>query len=688
MDLTDASEAHDCNYIELQHTMKNHATSGHFEKAMETLCCMRNIAGKPTVYDYNGLIYCYLRSHNASTDKLEQLYQGMRQFGPVPNALTFNTLLNGLLALNNLKTAFLIAKEMHSSGFVPSFSLLSGMLKKMIYSGHHIDSLNVFDFMVQLKYYPTQHTVDSLISMLGKAGMIRQAYFVLSTLLEEGHFCGTHNYNKILWSMCKSGQSYAALQLIHLMKKKGIAPNVCSYTALVYGFCKEDWHKEDLLLCLDDMESDGCKPNVKTFTIIIKFLCDNGKIEQALEYLAKMQSRGCEPDLTTYNVILRELCHQDRGNDVLELLQVINQKGYLPSPHTCAALSGGLLKIGKSGVALEILLDVISKGCALDTAVFNILFHCLCLEGRLQEMISLLKTMKENGFSPNNISYNTILKGFAEENLEEAFKLLDCFEWGTNKPDSVSFNTILCAACKQENSSIIERVLSRMECEGIKPDPIGTTCLIQYFCKVGKFSACLELLELMLHDGCYPTITFNVVLDQLCKNGLLKTACDFFRYLQSTCFTPDIISYNILIHASIRKQNKLLLSQLFKDMYRQKLKPDHFTYGSVINGFCREGKISGALNIRKLMLENGIVPGIAIYNAILKAMFQRGKFWDIMGLSKIMAMEGCQPDKITFEILERATSKGWLKKYPEPARILEAFKVLVSCHCIYGRRNA
>lgn len=669
MDFTEASEAHDCNYIELQHMMKTYATSGHFERAMETLCCMRNIVGKPTVYDYNGLIHCYLRSHNASTNKLQQLYRGMRQFGPVPNAETFNTLLFGLLALNDLKTAFSIAKEMHSSGFIPSFRLLSKMLKKMIYSGHHVDSLSVFNIMVQLKYFPTQHTVDSLISMLGTALMIRQAYFVLSTLQEEGYLCGTHNYNKILWAMCKSGQSYAALQLIHLMKKKGMVLNDCSYTALVYGICKEGWHEEVLLRCLHDMECDGCKPNVKTFTIIIKFLCDGGKIEQALEYLAKMRSSGCEPDLTTYNVILRELCHQDRENDVVELLQVIDQKGYAPSPHTCAALSGGLLKIGKSGVALKILLN--TKGYALDTAVLNILFHCLCLEGRSQETISLLKPMMENGFRPNNITYNTILKGFAQENLEEAFKLLDCFEWDANKPDSVSFNTILCAACKQENSSVIERVLSRMESEGIKPNAIGTTCLIQYFGKVGKLSACVELLELILRDGCYPTITFNVILDQLCKNGLLKTACSFFRYIQNTCFPPDIISYNILIHASIRKHNRSLLCQLFKGMYRQKLEPDHFTYGSMISGFCREGKISVALHIRKQMLVNGMTPGIAIYNAILKAMFHRGKFWDIIGLFKSMAMEGCQPDGITCEILKHSTSKGWLKKYPELARVLE-----------------
>ncbi|KAF7819830.1 pentatricopeptide repeat-containing protein [Senna tora] len=594
------SKAHDCNYIELQCIMKHYATSGYFRAAMETLCCMRNIAGKPTVYDYNALIYCYLRSQNASSHKLMHLYLEMKRFGPFPNALTFNTLLNGLLALNNLTNAFLVAKEMHCSGFVPSFSSLSRILKKMIYSGHIIDSLNVFDFMMQLKYYPTEHTVTYLFSMLGKAGMIQQVHFVFSTLLGEGFFCGMHNYNKVLWAMCKSGQSYTALQLFYSMKKKGIIHDVCSYTALVYGFSKEGLC-EDLFRWLDDMESDGCKPNVITYTIFIKFLCDDGRIELALEFLDGMRNRGCEPDLTTYNVILRELCHQDREHDVLELIEEMDQKGYHPSPHTYAALFGGLLKIGKS-------------------------------QGRLQEMIYLLKIMMDRGLSPTIVSFNTFLKGFCQKHsLEEAFELLDHFAWIDNKPDSVSLNIILSAACKQGNSSIIQKVLSHMEYEGIRLNTIGATCLIQYFCKMGRFDECLVLLKLMLHNG--PS--------------------------------PSIITYNILIRASIKKNNTLLLSQLFKDMYSQKLKPDLITYGSLIRGLCKEGKMPIVLRIRKQMLENGIIPSMAIYNAILRAMFQRGKFLDIIWLLKVMAMEGCQPDKITMEILKVSTSKGWLKRFPE-----------------------
>lgn len=102
-------------------------------------------------FHYNALIHCYLRSQNVSLDKLVYLYLGVKRFGPVPNALNFNTLLNRLLALNNPKIAFLIAKEMHRSGLVPSsilcqecwrkwYSWATLLIPSMFYSSHAANS--------------------------------------------------------------------------------------------------------------------------------------------------------------------------------------------------------------------------------------------------------------------------------------------------------------------------------------------------------------------------------------------------------------------------------------------------------------------------------------------------------------------------------------------------------------------
>ncbi|GMH20882.1 hypothetical protein Nepgr_022724 [Nepenthes gracilis] len=60
------------------------------------------------------------------------------------------------------------------------------------------------------------------------------------------------------------------------------------------------------------------------------------------------------------------------------------------------------------------------------------------------------------------------------------------------------------------------------------------------------------------------------------------------------------------------------------DMYCHGLKPDAVTYRSLINGLCKVGKISAALEIHDQMLEDGIIPSVTTYNIILKAMLRTG----------------------------------------------------------------
>lgn len=106
----------------------------------------------------------------------------------------------------------------------------------------------------------------------------------------------------------------------------------------------------------------------------------------------------------------------------------------------------------------------------------------------------------------------------------------------------------------------------------------------------------------------------------LCKNRLLGMAHWVFKCLKSTRLLPDLITYNILIRASIREGNYQLLSQLLRDMYiQQGLKPDAVTFGSLIYGLCKEENIAVARKLWEQMTGNGITPNIAIYNTITEA---------------------------------------------------------------------
>ncbi|XP_024997075.1 pentatricopeptide repeat-containing protein At1g63070, mitochondrial-like [Cynara cardunculus var. scolymus] len=563
LDMAEEDNPHCPNYGELRTKMQNLTRSGSIGKALEIFHLMRNVSGKPTVYDYNSLINCYLKSNKVGLHDLCGLYFEMKRVELHPNASTFNTFLKGLSLLGESKVAISVIVEMCNYGFTPSFSCLSNLLKKCLDSMELVDGLRVLDLMLGLNYIPTEPKVILLINSLSRCGMTRDACVVFFKLLEIGNFQSPYVYNPILWSLCKSDQISGALAFFCSLKKKGLVHNVCSYTALVYGFGQKGLFKE-ASGCLRIMEVDGgCYPNIKTYTTIIKCLCDGGRIKEALCALGEMEKKGFDPDIVTYNIILRALSHKNLVLEIYNLYHTIYQKGLSPDNYTATAFSG-LLKRGNIGIALNLLRDIVSSDSDVDVAVYNVYLHCLFRAREFKESLFMISCMEKDGIKPNNITFNTILKGICEEKtVDKALEFFERVEWPGKRPDMVSFNTVLSVACKRGDSIMVQTVLNLMEDEGVKLNVVGFTCLMQYFCNIGNINDCLKLFEHMISHGPHPSmVTINTLMVVLCKNRELGAAYQVFSNLKSYGLSPDARTYGILIRAAMNEGNNLLVTEL------------------------------------------------------------------------------------------------------------------------------
>lgn len=558
--------------------MQNLAKSGGITKALQAFRLMKSAA--PTVYDYNSLINCYLKSDNVCLHDLCVLYSEMETLGLYPNASTFNTFLKGLNLLRESKIALWVTIEMCNYAFTPSFTCLSNLLKKCSGSMELEDAITVMDLMMELNYIPTEPQVILLINRLTKCGMTNKACCLFHKLLDKGYFPSPYIYNPIIWSLCKSDQINPALAFFCSLKKKGLVQNVSSYTALVYGFCKQRLYKE-ALNCLNTIATDGCcYPNVRTYTTIIKSLCDNGRIQETLSLLGQMEKRGLEPDIVTCNIILRALSNQNMVHEVFDLFQTIYQKDLSPDCYTATALSG-LLKKGNLGIARSLLRDIVLGGIDMDVAVYNVDLYCLVSCFKFKEAFSLIKRMRKKGVEPNNISFNIILKGLCESKpMDEAQEYFQSIKG----PDLVSFNTILSAACKKGDEKKVNWVIDEMENEGFELNVVGLTCLMIYFCNVGQINDCLDVFELMKSKVPGPSmVTINTLLFGLCKNGELELAHRYFCELECDGFSADLITYKILINASMNKGDDLKVEELQRKCSREGLNLDRWIQNRMIS---------------------------------------------------------------------------------------------------------
>lgn len=116
---------------------------------------------------------------------------------------------------------------------------------------------------------------------------------------------------------------------------------------------------------LDEMEANGCSPDIKTWTILIQGHCDANQLGNALMLFAKMQ-KNCDADADLLDVLINGFISQNRIDGAYKLLvEMVNIVHLRPWQ-----------------------------------ATFKILIEKLLGERKLEESMNLLKLMKKQNYPP------------------------------------------------------------------------------------------------------------------------------------------------------------------------------------------------------------------------------------------------------------------------------------------------
>ena len=62
----------------------------------------------------------------------------------------------------------------------------------------------------------------------------------------------------------------------------------------------------------------------------------------------------------------------------------------------------------------------------------------------------------------------------------------------------------------------------------------------------------------------------------------------------------------------------------WEELQRRGVMPNISNYNSVINAFCKKGRISVASNLLKDALDKGLIPDVITYRALIKAHYEAG----------------------------------------------------------------
>merc|ERR1719261_1195554 len=109
-------------------------------------------------------------------------------------------------------------------------------------------------------------------------------------------------------------------KLYELMRERGHAPSQVTYGILLDG-CISDNQVDRAAKVFDTMTEEGCPMNTVLYTTLIKGFAREQKVDEAMRIYNKMSTdRNVKPDLITYSILLKANCDAGRMEKSLELL--------------------------------------------------------------------------------------------------------------------------------------------------------------------------------------------------------------------------------------------------------------------------------------------------------------------------------------------------------------------------------
>nr|GLL27579.1 hypothetical protein DM860_000752 [Ipomoea trifida] len=219
-----------------------------------------------------------------------------------------------------------------------------------------------------------------------------------------------------------------------VMKAKGPSPNARSYTILIRYLCKQR-KMDEAIEYFEEMLGTGCEPDVAVYTCLITGFGNIKKMDRVYGLLKEMREKGCPPDAQLYNALIKLMSNRRMPDDVVRIYKKMIQNGVQPTIHTYNMMMKSFFTTRNYDLGCAVWEEMNSKGCCPDENSYTVFIGGLIGQGRSVEACKYLEEMIEKGMRAPQLDYNKLAADFSRagnpdilEELSHRMKLCGKFE--------------------------------------------------------------------------------------------------------------------------------------------------------------------------------------------------------------------------------------------------------------------
>lgn len=310
-------------------------------------------------------------------------------------------------------------------------------------------------------------------------------------------------------------------------------------------------------------------------------------------------------------------------------------EGIKPNPLTFATVLGALADDGAVAKGIQVHSMVIKNGFESTTFVSNSLIHMYSKLG----MVRGARAIFDSAENRDAVSWNGLIAGFVSNGLDiEALKVFYQMRLAGVKLTQMIFATILKLCARLKELGLARQLHSRIVKDGFDSDLTIRTAVMVVYTKCNEMDDALILFYTM--HGVWNVVSWTAMISGYLQNGGAEQAVNLFCQMRREGVRPNHFTYSTVLTAHPTASLVQIHAQVIKTNYENS--PSVGT--ALLDAYIKIGNTCEAAKVFELIEEKDIVA----WSAMLGGYAQTG---DTEGAVKVflqLAKEGVRPNEFTF----------------------------------------
>ncbi|CAN6543198.1 unnamed protein product [Malus baccata var. baccata] len=353
------------------------------------------------------------------------------------------------------------------------------------------------------------------------------------------------------------------------------------------------------------------------------------------------------------NAIIRHLGTKKRWHDLSQLFEWMLQNEKV----SASSYSSYIKFMGKSlnpVKALEIYNNIQDESTKKNVHICNSVLGSLIRSGKFDVSFKLFDQMKQNGLTPDAVTYSTLLAGCSKlkNGYNKALEFVQELQRNELQIDSVIYGTLLAVCASNNKLDEAEGYFKKMKDEGHSPNVYHYSSLLNAYSMRGNYKEADALVQDMKSAGLVPNkVILTTLLKVYVRGGLFEKSRELLGELEALGYAEDEMPYCLLMDA-LAKAGRIHEAKLvFQEMKEKSVRSDGYSYSIMISAFCRGGLLEDAKQLAKDFEGTHDRYDLVMLNTMICAYCRAGDMDSVMEMMRKMDELKITPDYNTFHIL-------------------------------------